>query len=255
MENLAVLAPSGGVSSQRPRRRLCDQRPTLQRQEGQTGKKDSSISSRIQVTALAITVAVWNMIAIMSEILIAVMSRLAGRQRVLSAHQVLFRVGDRVRSIFIVEEGAVQLVRTLPQGSELTLQRAGPGTVLAEASLFAETYHCDAVASLPSTVRAVSRRRLEAALAEDRTLSRLWARHLAGEVQKARAVAELLSLKTVAERVDAWLVLNSGTLPPRGSWRLLASEIGVTSEAVYRELAVRRLRSTVCRISVAGRRR
>jgi CRP/FNR family transcriptional regulator, dissimilatory nitrate respiration regulator len=180
------------------------------------------------------------MIAIMSETLIAAMSRLVGRQRALAAHEVLFRTGDPVRSLFIVEGGAVRLVRTLPQGLELTVQWAGPNTVLAEASLFAESYHCDAVASTPSTVRAVSKRRLEAALAEDPAFSRLWARHLAGEVQKARAVAELLSLKTVAERVDAWLVLNGGTLPPRGSWRLLASEIGVTPEALYRELGARR---------------
>jgi CRP-like cAMP-binding protein len=193
------------------------------------------------------------MIAIMSETLIEAMSRLAGRQRVLAAHQILFRVGDPVQSLFIVKDGAVQLVRALPQGSALTLQRAGPGTILAEASLFAETYHCDAVASAPSTVRAVPRRRLEDALAEDPAFSRLWACHLAGEVQKARAVAELLSLKTVAERVDAWLVLNASRLPSRGSWRLLASEIGVSPEALYRELGARRSRSETGSFSVAGR--
>jgi len=63
--------------------------------------------------------------------------------------------------------------------------------------------------------------------------------HLALEVQRARANSELLSLKTVAARVDAWVTLNHGTLPPKGQWRQVASEIGVTPEALYRELARR----------------
>ena len=60
------------------------------------------------------------------------------------------------------------------------------------------------------------------------------------EVQRARAQAETLSLKTVAERVDAWTTLNNGLPPPKGRWRQVASEIGVTPEALYRELARRR---------------
>ncbi len=43
------------------------------------------------------------------------------------------------------------------------------------------------------------------------------AAHLAGEVQPARARAELLSLRTVRERLAAWRALH-GKLPPRGRW-------------------------------------
>jgi CRP-like cAMP-binding protein len=70
--------------------------------------------------------------------------------------------------------------------------------------------------------------------------ARAWARHLAQEVQRARAQAEILSLKTVAERVDAWITLNDDALPPKGYWHQVASEIGITPEALYRELARRR---------------
>jgi hypothetical protein len=58
-------------------------------------------------------------------------------------------------------------------------------------------------------------------------------------VQRARAQVEIVSLKKVSERLDAWLAL-SGDLPPKGQWHRLASEIGVTPEALYREIARRR---------------
>ena len=65
-------------------------------------------------------------------------------------------------------------------------------------------------------------------------------RHLAHEVHRTRAQTEILSLKTVAERINAWVTLNDGSLPQKGRWRQIASEIGVTSEALYSELARRR---------------
>jgi hypothetical protein len=43
----------------------------------------------------------------------------------------------------------------------------------------------------------------------------------------------------VAERLDAWLGAEGG-LPDRGRWQELAEELGVTREALYRELARRR---------------
>lgn len=85
----------------------------------------------------------------------------------------------------------------------------------------------------------MSLRRVKAALKDDPDLASALARDLAHELHRARAHAEILSLKTVAERVDAWLALNGSSLPPKGRWRQLASEIGITPEALYREIALR----------------
>lgn len=74
----------------------------------------------------------------------------------------------------------------------------------------------------------------------DPGLARALTRHVAEAVQGARARAEILSLKTIAARLDAWLALNGDALPPRGRWRDVAAEIGVTPEAFYRELEGRR---------------
>jgi CRP-like cAMP-binding protein len=179
-----------------------------------------------------------DMILIISNLLLDRLSKLTEREQQLAAGSFLFRRGDPVRSLFLIASGALQLIRSLPHGFQLTLQHAGPGTILAEASLFADRYHCDATATEDSILHVVPLRRITAALRDDSNLASALTRHLAHEVQRVRAQAEILSLKTVAERLDAWIALN-GSLPRRGHWRQVASEIGVTSEALYRELARR----------------
>jgi hypothetical protein len=52
-----------------------------------------------------------------------------------------------------------------------------------------------------------------------------------------------MSLRTVSERFDFWLAWNEGCLPEKGLWKNIAEEIGVSPEALYRELAVRSKRS------------
>lgn len=180
------------------------------------------------------------MIAIMSKSLFERLLTLAKREQQLAIGRVLFRVDDPVVSLFLVTAGEVRLVRALPHGFQLTLQRAGTGSVFAEASLFADRYHCDALAAEGSAVRAVPITKARAALERDPALAAALMRHLAGEVHRTRTRAEILSLKSVAARLDAWMAFNGGKLPRKGRWHQAASEIGVTPEAFYRELARRR---------------
>jgi CRP-like cAMP-binding protein len=180
------------------------------------------------------------MISIMSKFLFDRFLDLAEREQRLAVGKVLFRADDPVLSLFLVTAGELRLVRTLPDGFQLTLQRAGAASILAEASLFADRYHCDALAAEESAVRAVPTAQAKAALERDPALASALLRYLAGEVHRTRTRAEILSLKSVAARIDAWMAFNSGVLPPKGRWRHVASEIGVTPEAFYRELARRR---------------
>jgi CRP-like cAMP-binding protein len=125
------------------------------------------------------------------------------------------------------------------------LQHAAPGDVLAEASLYSSHYHCAAQAASAVLLAAVPVAAMCAALAADTGLAELWAKHLTREVQAARLRSEIRSLRTVADRLDAWLGENGWKLPPKGNWQDIAAEIGVTPEALYRELAVRRRGNTV----------
>jgi CRP-like cAMP-binding protein len=177
------------------------------------------------------------MIAIMSEA-IATLFRSAPARR-LRPGETLFRAGDRVGSVALVQAGRIDLVRCGGDGARLILQRAGPGSVVAEASVYAEAYHCDAVACGAATAALAPVAAFRAALAADQGLAAAWAAHLARCVQAARLGAEIRTLRTVAARLDAWLEAG-GTVPAKGARQDLAAELGVSREALYRELARRR---------------
>lgn len=162
-----------------------------------------------------------------------------GRTITLEPGQTLFRMGDPVRSVFLITEGRVDLVRHTGCGLRLVLKRASPGEVVAEASLDSETYHCDGQARRGSTVRAIPVAAFNRRLDRAPELARAWAAQLAHALQAARMQAEIRSLRTVADRLDAWLDIHPG-LPRRGEIQDLAQVLGVSREALYRELARRR---------------
>ena len=180
------------------------------------------------------------MIAIMSEELIDCLSALPHRRRNVEIATVVFHRDAPVRHLYIVETGQVELVRHSENGGTLVLQRATDQSVLAEASLYAQRYHCDAVVADTAHLRQFSRRTVLDALATDRNLMHLWGSYLAAAIQNARHRAELLARRSVAERLDGWLAMHGEQMPAKGHWKSIATEIGVSPEALYREIAKRR---------------
>ncbi|MGQ0686676.1 Crp/Fnr family transcriptional regulator [Bradyrhizobium sp.] len=176
----------------------------------------------------------------MSDSIEPFLKDLVARRRDFARGQSLFHRGDTVKEVHFVLAGSVHLVRHQDDGSTLVLQRAGPRSILAEASLYSETYHCDAVASAPAQTRTYAKQAFKKLLANSSGLSDVWATYLAQELQSARLRSEILSLKTVAGRLDAWIAWNPGASPGKGEWKLVADEIAVSPEALYRELARRR---------------
>lgn len=177
------------------------------------------------------------MITIMSGEIDTIFRR--ARTQRFEAGRTLFHADDPVIRVYFVVEGVIVLRRHTAAGTPMTLQRAVAGTVLAEASAYAQRYHCDAIADTGAAVRSVSVTAFRRALSNDSRLAEAWAAQLARSVQQARLNAEIRSLKTVTERLDAWLG-RTGSIPEKGQWQRLAAELGVTREALYRELAKRR---------------
>lgn len=171
--------------------------------------------------------------------------------RALAGGQSLFRQGEPVSSLYRVELGRLRLVRHTENGTAVVVHVARPGETFAEASAFADAYHCDALAEVDSTVAAVPKAAFLAALARDPGTSVRFARLLASQVVELRARIELRNIRSAQERLLAWLRLHSEGRPPGmevdRTWTDVAAEIGLTREALYRALAELAARGEIAR--------
>jgi len=169
---------------------------------------------------------------------VALLDGFTAHDRRYRAGHTLFRTGDTVRQIFLIDKGEAHLVRYQAGGGRTVLQRAVIGDLLAEASLFSPAYHCDGVAAAEVQVRCIAVEHIRARMEVDASFARACAEHLAHQVQHMRVRSEILGMRTVGDRLDAWLSVSSA--PPKGGWTSVAAQIGVSREALYRELSRRR---------------
>lgn len=148
-----------------------------------------------------------------------------------SAH--LFRQGDQTVGFFAVHQGIVELTRTTQHGGLVVLHRAGPGESFAEASLFADRYHCDAIATSACELIFFPKKEVLAALKEHDGAAIALLVNLSSQVQRYRLLLQLCSIRRADERVLA--AMEAGLVP--GSWKSFAPQIGLSPEAVYRALS------------------
>ncbi|MDT0683095.1 Crp/Fnr family transcriptional regulator [Roseicyclus sp. F158] len=174
------------------------------------------------------------MIAIMSDIWSSVFTDAPERR--LDAGEVLFHRGAPSSVLFFVREGRVSLRRALSDGGALILQTAGPGEVVAPGSLWSEVTHCDAICETDVRVAVQPASRVRDWLGASPAVSAM--AQAAREIQVLRARVEVLRLRRLGDRLDAYIDLHG--LPESGGWVRVADWIGVTPPALYRELARRK---------------
>ena len=150
-----------------------------------------------------------------------------------ASRSLVFRMGERSSGFYHVLEGEVHLHRITRNGDAVVIHRAFSGDYFAEASLFSETYHCDAIATKPTRLVKIDRQTTLQLMRGNARFSQDLASYLAGRVQSYRSLLELRSIRSAEERVlaavtDGWL---------EGSVVSFASQIGLTQEATYRALS------------------
>ena len=116
--------------------------------------------------------------------------------RELGAGEALFEQGDRAAAIYKVESGRLRLVRRTVDDHLVILHTACRLEFFAEASLFAATYHCDAVAAEPSRIRVYPKAKVMEALRTDPVLAPAFMARLAHQLQELRARMELRSIRS-----------------------------------------------------------
>ena len=161
--------------------------------------------------------------------------------RDLALGELLFQQGDRAAAIYKIESGRLRLIRRTVDDHLVILHAARRGEFFAEASLFAEVYHCDAVAAAPSRVRVYPKAIVMEALRTDPALAEAFMARLARQLQELRARMELRNIRSARGRVLQYLRLRAGiqgrSIAIEGQLQDIAAEIGMTREALYRALA------------------
>src|SRR5215472_15751356 len=161
--------------------------------------------------------------------------------RVLASGELLFRQGDPAAAIYKVESGRLRLIRRTLDDHLVILHTARRGEFFAEDSLFADTYHCDAVAAVQSSVRVYPKEIVINALCTNPALAEAFMAQLARQLQELRARMELRNIRSARDRVLQYLRLCAGiggrSIALDGQLQDIAAEIGITREVLYRTLA------------------
>jgi CRP-like cAMP-binding protein len=150
----------------------------------------------------------------------------------------LFQTGKKPELMFFVLSGEVTLERLSQHGDPVVLQRTRYGFV-SEASLQSPKYHCDGRVVANSEIIQIPLSALADALNSDSAFAARWIRMLNQEVKRLRLQCERLSMKSVKDRV-LHLIHTEGKnsqYQVTTGLKLLAGELGVTHEALYRTLA------------------
>jgi CRP-like cAMP-binding protein len=175
--------------------------------------------------------------------------------RVLAPGELLFRQCDRAAAIYKVENGRLRLIRRTIDDHLVILHTARQGEFFAEASLFAEAYHCDAVAAVQSRVRVYPKAMVMDALRTDPALAEAFMARLAHQLQELRARMELSNVRSARDRVLQYLRLRAGvhgrSIAVEGQLQDIAAEIGITREALYRTLAALEAEGSLIRTETA----
>jgi CRP-like cAMP-binding protein len=149
----------------------------------------------------------------------------------------LFHQGKKPEFMFFVVSGEAVLTRASSNGEPIILQRCKNGFV-SEASLLTDVYHCDAIASQSGQAITLPIHSLIDAL-RDSKFSLKWVQLLSKEIMRLRTQSERLGLKDIRSKLIHLIETegNQGILSLQADYKSMASEIGVTHEALYRTMA------------------
>ena len=173
----------------------------------------------------------------------------------LAKGEYLFRQGDRAEGFYIIQKGAINVHRVSPSGKEQVIHLFRPVESFAEGTLATESgYPADARATSETTVLLVPKSDFIELL---RSRPELSLRMLGAMSQHLRVLVGLvddLMLKDIETRVANWLLrrcpqpIRTGAAEIKldRTKRILAAELGTTSETLSRTLAKLRGAKLLC---------
>jgi len=163
-------------------------------------------------------------------------------RRSLAKDDYLFRQGAPSEGFYIVQQGAINVHRVNAAGKEQVIHVFRTGDSLAEAALASPTgYPADARAVEPSTVLLIPKIPVLALIGRRPDLAMRMLGSMSAHLRVLVGMLDDLTLKDVETRLVNWLVKNrperGGPIALSGTKRVLAAELGTSSETLSRTLA------------------
>ncbi len=156
------------------------------------------------------------------------------RKKTYAQNSYVFRQGAPTFGLLRVRSGVVIVQRVGSDGGVTVMHRAAEGDIFAEASLFSDHYHCDAVCVEPCEIDTVDKADVIRELDSNSLFSNALMAYLAHSLHNARELLALRSVASAEERILAGLRL--GLL--RDTVAAFAEHIGITPATCYRGLKV-----------------
>ncbi|MBX3737037.1 MAG: Crp/Fnr family transcriptional regulator [Candidatus Didemnitutus sp.] len=155
----------------------------------------------------------------------------------------LFHEGESSRGCYLVQSGAINVHKVNAAGKEQVIHVFRAGESMAEASLASPTgYPANARAVEPSTVLLIPKAPLLELIGRRPDLAVRMLGSMSAHLRVLVGMLDDLTLKDVETRLLNWLVKHArdakdGVVPLRGTKRVLAAELGTSSETLSRTLA------------------
>ncbi len=158
----------------------------------------------------------------------------------------LFREGERAAGFYVIKSGSVNVHRVTPDGKEQVLCVFRAPESFAEVTLTTiDTYPADAVALEPSQILLIQKREFRSLIESQPDLVLRMLTSMSFHLKYLVQLIEDLKFKQIEARLSHWLTRQRPPSQPSGrfevrldtSKRVLASQLGVTSETLSRTLA------------------
>jgi CRP/FNR family transcriptional regulator len=162
----------------------------------------------------------------------------------------LFRQGAASEGFYVIQRGAINVHRVNAAGKEQVIHVFRMGESLAEAALASTSgYPADARAVEPSTVLMIPRDPILALIGRRPDLALRMLGSMSQHLRVLVGMLDDLTLKDVETRVANWLLRQSkgrpGPVQLPGTKRVLAAELGTSSETLSRTFASLRDRKII----------
>jgi CRP-like cAMP-binding protein len=153
----------------------------------------------------------------------------------------LFHQGANIERLFFLEKGRIKLVRNTIEGQPLIIHIAYSQETFAEASLFSDKYHCNAICDSSSIVLSFSKNEVLAYLKLHPKYTMELLKINAQQVRDLRLLNEIKSINSAYDRVWAFLLSEANQASKlyfSYSLKDMAQKLGLAHETFYRTLKI-----------------